>query len=206
MKRPFDWHASTVSCRTRAWRTNWLRGLRGARLRDHRHAYLRNAKSCYLRWGADGKVQQLEEAHPHLREDHAPSSSTATFGAAVEQLDIGAVVKASQAISGEIVLDRLIETLMTIVLEHAGAERGLLVLLRGDELQIEAEARTDRETVEVTLRHDTATPAELPESILHTVVRTRQSVILDDASAQNPFSGDEYVRRSTPVPSCACHW
>jgi len=159
------------------------------------HAYLRNAKSCYLRWGADGKVRQLEEAHPHLREDHAPSSSTATFGAAVEQLDIGAVVKASQAISGEIVLDRLIETLMTIVLEHAGAERGLLVLLRGDELQIEAEARTDRETVEVTLRHDTATPAELPESILHTVVRTRQSVILDDASAQNPFSGDEYVRQ-----------
>src|SRR5712664_572250 len=138
------------------------------------HAYLRNAKSCYLRWGAEGKVRQLEEVHPQLRDDHAPPFSTATFGATVEQLDIGAVVKASQAISGEIVLDRLIETLMTIVLEHAGAERGLLVLLRGDELQIEAEARTDRETVEVTLRHDTATPAELPESILHPVVRTRE--------------------------------
>ena len=66
------------------------------------------------------------------------------MGAPVEQLDIGAVVKASQAVSGEIVLDRLIETLMTIALEHAGAERGLLVLLRGDTLQIEAEARTDR--------------------------------------------------------------
>jgi len=159
------------------------------------HAYLRNAKSCYLRWGAEGKVRQLEKAHPQLREDQAPPSSTATFGAAVEQLDIGAVVKASQAISREIVLDRLIETLMTIALEHAGAERGLLVLLRGDALQIEAEAQTDLKTVGVTLRQDMVTPAELPESILHTVVRTRQSVILDDASAQNPFSADEYIRQ-----------
>jgi PAS domain S-box-containing protein len=159
------------------------------------HAYLRNAKSCYLRWGAEGKVRQLEKAHPQLRENQAPPSSTATFGAAVEQLDIGAVVKASQAISREIVLDRLIETLMTIALEHAGAERGLLVLLRGDALQIEAEAQTDLKTVGVTLRQDMVTPAELPESILHTVVRTRQSVILDDASAQNPFSADEYIRQ-----------
>ena len=159
------------------------------------HAYLRNAKSCYLRWGAEGKVRQLEKAHPQLREDQAPPSSTATFGAAVEQLDIGAVVKASQAISREIVLDRLIETLMTIALEHAGAERGLLVLLRGDALQIEAEAQTDLKTVGVTLRQGMVTPAELPESILHTVVRTRQSVILDDASAQNPFSADEYIRQ-----------
>ncbi len=159
------------------------------------HAYLLNARSCYLRWGAEGKVRQLEEAHPRLREDHAVPSSTATFDAAVEQLDIGAVVKASQAISGEIVLSRLIETLMTIALENAGAERGLLILLRGDTLQIEAEARTDRKTVEVTLRQNTVTPAELPESILHTVIRTRQSVILDDASTQNPFSADEYIRQ-----------
>jgi len=159
------------------------------------HAYLRNAKSCYLRWGAEGKVRQLEELHPQLREDHAPPSPTATFGATVEQLDIGAVVKASQAISGEIVLDRLIETLMTIALEHAGAERGLLILLRGDTLLIEAEAQTDHKTVEVKLRQSTVTPAELPESILHTVIRTRQSVILDDASTQNPFSADEYIRQ-----------
>ncbi len=83
------------------------------------------------------------------------------------------MVKASQAVSGEIVLDRLIETLMTLALEQAGAERGLLILLRGDTPRIEAEARTDRKTVEVTLRQETVTPAELPESLLHTVIRTR---------------------------------
>jgi PAS domain S-box-containing protein len=159
------------------------------------HAYRRNARSCYLRWGAEGKVRQLEEAHPQLREAPAPPPPGGMIGAPVEQLDIGAVVKASQAISGEIVLSRLIETLMTIALENAGAERGLLILLRGDTLQIEAEARTDRKKVEVTLRQETVGPSELPESILHTVIRTQQSVILDDASAQNPFSADEYIRQ-----------
>jgi PAS domain S-box-containing protein len=158
-------------------------------------AYLRNARYCYLRWGAEGKVRQLEQSHPQLREDSTPPPATAMFGAPVEHLDIGSVVKASQAVSGEIVLDRLIETLMTLALEHAGAERGLLILLRGDTPQIEAEARTDRKTVEVTLRQEPVTPAALPESLLHTVIRTQESVILDDASAQNPFSADEYVRQ-----------
>jgi PAS domain S-box-containing protein len=160
------------------------------------HAYLRNARYCYLRWGALGKVRQLEQSHPQLREDPTPPTATALFGAPVEQLDIGSVVKASQAVSGEIVLDRLIETLMTLALEQAGAERGLLILLRGDTPRIEAEARTDRKTVEVALRQDTVTPAELPESLLHTVIRTRESVILEDASAPNPFSADEYLRQN----------
>jgi PAS domain S-box-containing protein len=159
------------------------------------HLYLRDARYCYLRWGADGKVRQLEQLHPQLREDPIPAPATAMRGAAVGQIDIGAVVKASQAISGEIVFERLIETLMTIALEDAGAERGLLILLRGDTPQIEAEARTDRKKVDVTLRRDMVGPSELPESILHTVIRTQQSVILDDVSAQNPFSADEYIRQ-----------
>ena len=162
------------------------------------HAYLRNARYCYLRWGSDGKVRQLEKSHPQLREEAAPPPPTATFGAPLEQLDVGTVVKASQAVSGEIVLGRLIETLMTIALEHAGAERGMLILLRGDELRIEAEARTGQQTVEVTLRHAAVTSSELPESILHTVIRTLQSVILDDAQRSNPFTEDEYVHRRRP--------
>jgi len=156
-------------------------------------AYRRNAWDGYRRWGAEGKVRQLEQMHPELREAPTPAPTTARFGASVAHLDISAVVKASQAISGEIILGRLIETLMTIVLEDAGAERGLLICPRGDTLQIEAEARIDHKTVEVTLRQDRVGPSELPESILHTVIRTRQSVILDDASTQNPFSADEYI-------------
>ena len=109
------------------------------------HAYLRNARHCYLRWGADGKVRQLEQLHPAPPRGRRPAACHRHVGAPVEQLDVGAVVKASQAVSGEIVLDQLIETLMTIALEHAGAERGLLILLRGDKPRIEAEATTGRE-------------------------------------------------------------
>ena len=167
--------------------------LRGAWLREFAHVYLRNARYGYLRWGADGKVRQLEQLHPHLRDAPVPASPTATIGAPVEQLDVGTVLKAAQAVSGEIVLDKLIETLLRIAVEHAGAERGLLILFPGDEPRIAAEATTGRGQVEVTLRQTAVSPAELPESVLHTVIRTRESVILDDASAQNPFSADEYI-------------
>jgi GAF domain-containing protein len=103
------------------------------------------------------------------------------------------VLKASQAVSGEIVLGELIKTLLRIAVEHAGAERGLLILFPDDEPRIAAEAMTSRDQVEVTLHQTAVSRAELPESVLHTVIRTRESVILDDASAQNPFSADEYI-------------
>jgi PAS domain S-box-containing protein len=158
--------------------------------------YLRSSMSCFVRGGADGKSRQIQETHPRLRDDPGPLPPTTTFGAKVEHLDIEAVAKASQAISGEIVLDRLVETLMTIALQHAGAERGLLLVLEGDTLQIVAAARTDRKAVEVTLRQESAAASDLPRSLLQTVVRTRQSVILEDASAPNPFSADDYFRQT----------
>jgi GAF domain-containing protein len=85
--------------------------------------------------------------------------------------------------------------LLRIAVEHAGAERGLLILFQGDQPQIAAEATTGRGQVEVILRQTAMSRAELPESMLHYVIRTRESVILDDALAQNPFSTDEYIAR-----------
>jgi PAS domain S-box-containing protein len=158
-------------------------------------ALLREARRCYLRWGAFGKVRQLEHIHPHLHDAAVPASPTTTIDAPVEQLDIGTVLKASQALSGEIVLSELIKALLRIAVEHAAAERGLLILFQGDELQTAAEAKTGRGEVEVTLRETTAFSVELPESVLHYVTRTRESVILDDALAHNPFSADEYLRQ-----------
>src|SRR5207302_5974889 len=105
------------------------------------------------------------------------------------------VVKIYQTVSGELVLEKLIETLMMIAVEHAGAERGLLVLPRGDVQQIEAEATTGRDTVMVRLLGRPATPSELPDSVLQYVIRTQESVILDDALAQNLFSADGYIRQ-----------
>ncbi len=94
------------------------------------YAHLRNARNCYDRWGADGKVKQLDERHPRLREERPPASLNVTIGPSVRELDVEAVVKASQALSSEMVLPKLIERLMRIAVEHAGAERGLLILDR----------------------------------------------------------------------------
>jgi PAS domain S-box-containing protein len=161
------------------------------------HSYLRDARYCYLRWGALGKVKQLDEHYPAIEEQSA-LRPTATIGGSVEQLDLGTVMKASHAVAGEIVLEKLIKTLTMIAVEHAGAERGLLILPHGKELRIAAEARTSRDGIEVQLQQAPVTPSALPDALLHYVIRTQESVILDDASTQNQFSQDEYVRQQRP--------
>src|ERR1700722_5060046 len=89
---------------------------------------------------------------------------------------------------------------MVIAVEHAGAERGLLILPRGDQLWVQA---TGRKAVEVNLRQTLVAPTELPLSILQYVVRTQQPVISNDASREELFSADEYVA-SMHVRSVLC--
>ena len=157
-------------------------------------AYLQEARYGYVRWGADGKVRQLDEMYPLLRQDRPATAPTGTIAAPVEHLDLATVIKVSQAVSGEIVLEMLIDTLMRTAVEQAGAERGLLILQHGAELRIEAEATTDGGAVVVQLRDQPVTGAALPASVLHYVMRTRESVILDDAGAQSSLSLDSYLR------------
>ncbi|MGA8262686.1 MAG: AAA family ATPase [Arenicellales bacterium] len=157
-------------------------------------AYLRNARHCYLRWGADGKVQQLDSLYPRLAAPEGQRPAT-IIGTPVQHLDVASVVKASQALSSEMVLPGLIERLMRIALEHAGAERGLLILVRDGEHQIEAEATADSSGIEVAIRQAQVTKSDLPQSALHYVLRTQKDVLLDDALADNVYSKDEYVQR-----------
>src|SRR5580698_5838089 len=157
-------------------------------------AYLRNARNCYDRWGAHGKVRQLDERYPRLREGRTPAPSS-TIDPRVEQLDVETAVKASQAISSEMALPSLIEKLVRIAAESAGAERGLLILIRDGELRIEAEAITGRGGIEVVVLQAAVTPPDLLLSALHYVIRTQESVLLDDASADSVYSKDEYVRQ-----------
>ncbi len=157
------------------------------------YVYLRDARACYLLWGATGKVKQLEEQHPDL----APERTAIVSGIVDPsdgQLDVEAVVKASQALSGEVVLPKLIEKLMQIAMEHAGADRGLLILVRGGEARIEAEAVAGLREIEVAARHAAITPSDLPLSILHYAIRTQERVLLDNAATDPFYSNDEYVR------------
>jgi len=157
------------------------------------YTYLRDARYGYSRWGATAKLHQLDELYPQLRDEKSLTGSANTIGAPVELLDLGTIIKVSQAVSAEMVLERLIDTLMRTAIEHAGAERGLLILQRGDELRIEAEGRISDDRVIV--RPKQAPLNEAPESILHYVTRTREQVILDDAVANSSFSTDAYIRQ-----------
>ena len=144
-------------------------------------------------WGADGKVRQLDQLYPHLKKEEPPSGPTSTIVAPVELLDLATVINVSQAISGEMVLEKLIDRLLRLAIEHAGAERGLLIAPRGDALQVDAEARTSGNAVMVHLRDD-ASPAlrcRSPSSGMSSA--PRRHAILDDASAPNPFSADPYI-------------
>jgi predicted ATPase/signal transduction histidine kinase/tRNA A-37 threonylcarbamoyl transferase component Bud32 len=164
-------------------------------------AYLREARSCYATWGADGKVEQLEHLHPSCLLEQKPAAPTATFALQAEQLDLLSVVKASQTISGEIVLDKLLRTLLKVVLEQSGAQRGYLLLTHNGELSIEAEATLDesegRAAVRQPLPVGSSSPL-LPASIVKYVQRTKERVILDDAAAAGKFSSDEYLSRTKP--------
>ncbi|WP_181969949.1 ATP-binding protein [Paraburkholderia sp. DHOC27] len=141
-----------------------------------------------------------EELRLKARNYLAVKASEAKYRELMElaQVDVGVVIKASQAVSGEIEFARLIQTLLTIAIEHAGAGRGLLILFRGGAPRIEAEANTRDGRVEVTLRQASVTPVELPGSVLRHVMETRESVILDDATASTLFSQDAYVQRRRP--------
>ena len=156
-------------------------------------AYVQNARRCYLRWRADGKVRQLEQMYPHLRTEELAPGPTSTIATPVEHLDLATVIKVSQAVSGDIVLEKLIEMVMRTAIEQAGAERGLLILPSGGEQRMHAEATTNGEKVIVHLHEAPVTAAVLPESVLYYVLHTGESVILDDAAADSSYAADPYI-------------
>jgi PAS domain S-box-containing protein len=161
------------------------------------HQYLRDARYGYLRWGADGKVRQLEQLYPRLLVAEGDDTSRTT-GASIQLMDVATVVKASQAVSSEIVLPRLIETLMKIALQNAGADRGLLILSRHNDFWIQAEGRASGDALEVILCQTLLSAADCSEALLRYVIRTEKSVIVDDASRPNPLCHEDYVRCRHP--------
>lgn len=161
-------------------------------------AYLRDARERYARWGAQGKVRQLDQRYPQLREV-SPQAQAGTFVAGTMDLDVLAVVRASQAISGEILLDNLLKTLMRIVLEYGGAQHAYLLLSQEVELWLAAEARVENQGLVVQVYGERELPeALLPESIVNYVRRSREKVLLDNAASRNPYSADGYFSRRHP--------
>jgi hypothetical protein len=98
-------------------------------------------------------VRQLDQLHPRLRQDERAPGPTGTIETAVEHLDLATVLKVSQGVSGDIVLESLLETLLRTAIEQSGAVRGLLVLAQETGPRIAAEATTG-DTIVVELRDE----------------------------------------------------
>jgi PAS domain S-box-containing protein len=151
-------------------------------------ACARDAVQAYATWGSHGKLRDLNAMDP--------TSAAGEAVAAPAALDLLAVIKASQAIAGLIVLDELVDTLLRVVLEQAGAERAVLLLQRDGAMVPAAEARVTQQAVVVRLLAPPAAAAALPDAIVNYVQRTREPVLLGDAAARHPFAGEPYFAAS----------
>jgi PAS domain S-box-containing protein len=216
---------------------------------DFAQIYMQRAQYCYQRWGSHRKVKQLKARYPNLLNssslnltdnsirnltgnptgnlaENLTSSSQSEDDIRGDSLDLATLIKASQAISSEIVLEKLLAQFMTILIENAGAERGLLILANQGELWIEASAQVnqpalnyqspvqhldtveeasestilDAEAIIVTML--SAQPVQssllLPVSIINYVSRTRTEVLVSDATQTEPFRNDAFIQAQQP--------
>jgi signal transduction histidine kinase len=141
-------------------------------------------------------AQKLE--HKFSDSTQSPSGGPHSIESCIDRLDLQMVMKIFEAVSNEIVLERVIEAVTRIAVESGGAERGLLISPEGDGYRIEAEAKTRVNGVEVQLRQAAASSSELPKSLLRYVFGSHQSLILDDASSLRFFSQDPYFLEKRP--------
>ena len=173
---------------------------------DFAYHHLREAYYAYQRWGAIGKLKQLEKRYPEvvgrINLDTTKGSLIDTTINIIEghistTFDLTSVLKASQALSGEIVLDRLLTTLMKIVIENAGAQQGFLILERQDQWVVEAEGEIGNNNIAV-LQSIPIEEHALPMSILNFVARTSENVVLTDATHHGGFTNDTYIVANRP--------
>ncbi len=170
-------------------------------------AYMQKAHYHYTRWGARVKVTDLENTYPQwfrtiitneveIRETVTPSLSISS-GNMSQALDVHSVIKTSQAISQEIVLDNLVKKILQIVVENAGAQRGILLLKKEDTLVVEAVTSVNDE--EVTLESlPMEDYEEIAHSIVHFVEHTGKHAVIQDAQQDGRFASDPYVLEQKP--------
>ncbi|WNG27373.1 AAA family ATPase [Cystobacter fuscus] len=158
------------------------------------HAFAREARAAYHQWGARAKVQHLESLWPELMSTRGSQDALTTSSTDSTRLDALTVVKAQQAVSGEIELERLVTALMRAAMENAGAQKGALLLPGENTLSVAALFQTSPEGTLVP--SDEGGAQDLPWTLLSYVRRSREHVLIGDASQPHAFSSDAYLARS----------
>jgi predicted ATPase/signal transduction histidine kinase len=156
-------------------------------------SHLRDACTAYASWGAHAKVHDLNVQYRSLLQFEPRIAPARPSGYPLQQLDIGALMRSTHALASEIVLHRLIEALVTTALEHAGAQRCVLVSLSQAGLQVEAQARVHGDQIEVSIDKLKLSLANVPFKVLEAVTRSSRPLVLDNAIESGSFIDDEYV-------------
>ncbi|WP_437821025.1 AAA family ATPase [Sorangium sp. So ce1078] len=167
--------------------------------------YLREARDAYVRWDAHAVVAHLEArwpallrapAQPATPERHLTtgvSTRTTTGVAGDAQLDVNTAVRAARALSSELDPERVVGRLMELVLESAGAQRGVLLLVEGEELAVVARLSVEGGRIETGLSEPLSQSNEVARTVAHYVARTSEPVVVDDARADARFASDPYL-------------
>jgi signal transduction histidine kinase len=184
--------------------------------------YLKNAYYGYAHWGAKAKVQDLERRYPKLlapilRQQQMALSATETMFSTISiattqsadtqssnhsstsissTLDLATALKASQTLSSEIQLDKLLSTLLRTVLENAGADKGALLMPRGNEWFVEAVATVEQPAqVQST---PLVSSVEVPQSLINIVKRSLEPMVIAEASVHPTLAIDAYIMQQEP--------
>ena len=174
--------------------------------------YLQDAHYLYYRWGAYRKVEEMEMNYPifsstnvYRNNKSARSNGNATGSPESDSLnadllDISSVLKASQSISGELVLDKLLKATIQILVENAGAQKGFLVEHREGQIYIQAQNESeDADPDQAKSIKDAEGIPVLPLTLINTAIRTKEPIVIRNASEVNPFSSDPYIKKRKPL-------
>ncbi len=180
--------------------------------RDLALYYFDRANTSYRRWGAITKVKKLNEEFSELAESEqlrlvnrnltAPELQRLTNDNLLSYgnlLDLGSVIKASQVLSGEIVLENLLERLMQVCLENAGAHSASLILSHDNQFVVEITTWNIGSNIEHQLKKAPLELTEhLPISVIQYVARTQEDLVLNDALTEDIFTQDDYILSQKP--------
>jgi histidine kinase len=163
--------------------------------------YMTDSYYGYIRWGSSAKVKILDEKYPQLISrtlvketgGFENTRKTTTTGSSTVLLDLATVMKSTQAISSEIVLEKLLEKLIKILIENAAAQKGYLILAKSGKLNIEAAAEAGKDEVTVLQSLPVETSQDVPISAINYVARTQEDVVLNHATKEGMFTSDRYI-------------
>jgi len=166
--------------------------------------YFMEAKNCYHRWGAKAKVKHLEDNYPKYLSPRISGStlsrgtifSSAGGSTTAFALDIRTILKASQTLSSEVELKLLLEKMMQIVIQNAGAQRGLFIESKAQQLLVQAEGSTEQ--VSDILQALPIGSDKAPLSVINYVFRSKQQMVFDNISKDINYSKDSYIKRNQP--------